>query len=110
MTHSKIAKFAALVVPPLFELGTIVATPGALAATSHEDRLTYLNNHMRGVWGEVDAESSDLNDYALRTGRRLLSAYPIDPRKPCNGFGANTLWIITNGSRTETTLLLPSEY
>jgi hypothetical protein len=40
----------------------------------------------------------------------FLSAYPIDPAKPCKGFGDNTLWIITEGDRSATTFLLPSEY
>jgi hypothetical protein len=33
-------------------------------------------------------------------GLRILSAYPIDPAKPCNGFGENTLWIITEANRS----------
>jgi hypothetical protein len=36
--------------------------------------------------------------------------YPIDPAKPCEGFGDNTLWIITEGDRSVTTFLLPDEY
>ena len=36
--------------------------------------------------------------------------HPIDPAKPCKGFGDNTLWIITEGDRSVTTFLLPDEY
>ena len=41
---------------------------------------------------------------------RFLSAYPIDESQPCEGFGDNTLWIITEWDRSVTTALLPSEY
>jgi hypothetical protein len=37
-------------------------------------------------------------------------AYAIDPSKPCEGFGDNTLWIITEADRSVTTFLFPSEY
>jgi hypothetical protein len=46
----------------------------------------------------------------LKGGSRILSAYPIDPAKPCKGFGDNTLWIITEADRSATTFLLPDEY
>jgi hypothetical protein len=29
---------------------------------------------------------------------------------PCEGFGANTVWIVTEADRSVTTFLLPSEY
>jgi hypothetical protein len=46
----------------------------------------------------------------VKDGDRILSAYPIDPAKPCEGFGDNTLWIITESDRSVTTFLLPDEY
>jgi hypothetical protein len=39
-----------------------------------------------------------------------LPAYPIDPAKQSEGFGANTMWIITEPDRSVTTFLLPEEY
>jgi len=65
---------------------------------------------MRGDWGCVDAEDRKTNDEAVSLGARILSAYPIDPEKPCKGFGENTLWIITEADRSVTTFLLPEEY
>ena len=94
----------------LFELGTVVATPGALAATTHEHRLEYLGRHISGDWGVVCAEDRKANFEALFDDRRILSAYPIDPARPSKGFGENTLWIITEADRSVTTFLLPSEY
>ena len=95
---------------PSFELGQIVATPGALEATTHDQRLQCLARHSIGDWGHVCGDDGNANDEAVKDGDRILSAYPIDPAKPCEGFGDNTLWIITEGDRSVTTFLLPDEY
>lgn len=95
---------------PSFDLGQIVATPGALAATTEEQRRYYLARHSIGDWGHVCREESVANDEAVKSGGGMLSAYPIDVAKPCEGFGENTLWIITEDDRSVTTLLLPDEY
>jgi hypothetical protein len=92
-----------------FSLGQIVATPGALDALRAHSVMpaTLLGRHLRGDWGEIDAEDRGLNERALRTGERLLSAYHI---------GEETrIWVITEaaddaGERAATTLLLPEEY
>ena len=96
--------------PPLFDLGSIVATPGALAACSPEHLQACLARHRCGDWGAVCAEDRKSNFAALFVGNRILSAYPIDPSQPCEGFGDNTLWIITEADRSATTFLLPDEY
>jgi hypothetical protein len=96
--------------PPLFRLGNIVATPGALDACGHEHRLACLAKHVRGDWGSVDREDAATNNDAVTFGSRILSAYPLDPAKPCKGFGDNCLWIITEADRSVTTFLLPGEY
>jgi len=99
-----------LFAPPLFELGQIVSTPGALAACSHGHRLKCLNRHAKGDWGNVCKADAAENDEAVKEGFRILSAYPIDPAKPCKGYGDNCLWIITEADRSVTTFLLPDEY
>lgn len=97
--------------PPIrFALGQIVATPGVIEATTHEQRLTCLRRHAMGDWGAVCREDRETNDAAARDGMRILSAYPLDPALPCKGFGDNTFWIITEADRSVTTFLLPSEY
>jgi len=93
-----------------FDLGQVVATPGALEACPFDHLLRCLARHARGDWGSVCPEDAARNDEALTEGSRILSAYPIDPAKPCKGFGANCLWIITEADRSATTFLLPSEY
>jgi hypothetical protein len=95
---------------PLFPLGQIVSTPGALQTCSAAYLSQCLARHARGDWGVVCAEDASTNDEALADGLRVLSAYPIDPAKPCKGWGDNTLWIITESDRSVTTFLLPDEY
>jgi hypothetical protein len=94
---------------PLFLLGPIVATPGALEAlaASGQSPAEFLRRHLVGDWGSVCPDDATLNDEALVDGSRILSAYHTSD-------GAK-LWIITeatddNGNRSATTLLLPSEY
>jgi len=45
-------------VKPLFTLGQVVATPGALAAleASGESLFDYVARHLSGDWGDVDSE------------------------------------------------------
>lgn len=85
---------------PLFSLGQVVATPGALDLGVNF--CPYLRRHQRGDWGELEAEDRAENDFSARNGLRLLSAY----RTPS---GAR-FWIITEADRSATTVLLPSEY
>lgn len=92
------------------DLGQVVATPGALEATSHEHRMQCLSRHVRGDWGSVGKEDWKRNTAALVCSERILSADPIDESQHSTGFGSNTLWIITEANRSVTTFLLPSEY
>ncbi len=87
-----------------FEPGTIVATPGALALLARYGKAPreYLDRHLAGDWGDLDAHDKRENERALRTGARLFSAYTVSP--------LNTLWIITEADRSATTLLLPENY
>jgi hypothetical protein len=61
---------------PLFALGQIVATPGALAAieASGDDPLALLSRHVSGDWGDLDEHDRRENELGLREGFRLLSA------------------------------------
>lgn len=96
---------------PLFPLGQVVATPGALDAARYPGQLLeILARHVTGDWGCVDPEDAATNTEAVHAGLRILSAYPIDPALPCAGHGDNCLWIITEADRSVTTVLLPADY
>jgi len=87
-----------------FQLGQIVATPGALAAISESgERLaSFLKRHVSGDWGDIAEEDRQENELSVAQGFRLLSAYRLSD--------GTKLWIITEADRSFTTLLLPSEY
>lgn len=91
-------------------LGEVVMTPGALEALSPWQLRRYLDRHQTGDWGCVCPEDAETNYEAVREENRVLSAYPIDPDKPCKGYGENCVWIITEADRSVTTFLLPDEY
>jgi hypothetical protein len=94
---------------PLFKLGQVVCTPGALEAldTAGQQPWQLLVRHVQGDWGDLNAEDRRLNDEALKDGSRILSAYTLKT--------GVRLWVITEaeddrGNRAVTTLLLPDEY
>jgi hypothetical protein len=95
---------------PLFLLGQVVATQGAMGIGDMSLLNRCLNRHVHGDWGCVCEEDAQTNVGAIKAGDRILSAYAIDDSKPCEGFGENTLWIITEADRSMTTFLLPEEY
>lgn len=100
---------------PLFDLGEVRATPGVLEVIDDRTAAELIRRHASGDFGCVDEEDQQTNREAVESGERILSAYPIDPAKPCAGFGTNCIWIITeaqddNGLRSATTILLPDEY
>ncbi len=89
---------------PKFNLGQLVATPGALQVMGKagQSPVFFLEKHQSGNWGEVCAADAKLNDQALQEGGRLLSSY-----RTVKG---EALWIITEYDRSVTTILLPQEY
>lgn len=89
--------------PPLFPLGTMVATPGALDLLDRHgiNAASYLARHQSGDFGTICAGDTAENMAAIKFGSRILSAYDV---------GRERLWIITEADRSVTTLLLPSEY
>ncbi len=85
-----------------FELGRIVATPGALEVLAPEEPIILLQRHQSGDWGEVDGHDQRANNRALKDGTRILSAY-VAAR-------GERVWVITEADRSSTCILLPSEY
>ena len=89
---------------PLFDLGQLVATPGALAALEKtgQSPMEFVSRHVTGDWGELSDEDRNENQLSLERGFRLLSSYRTNANE--------VVWVITEGNRTHTTLLLPEEY
>jgi len=89
---------------PLFDLGQLVATPGALAVLEKtgQNAMEFLSRHVRGDWEELSKEDKTENQFNLEKGLRLLSSY----RTTAN----DRIWVITEADRSHTTLLLPDEY
>jgi hypothetical protein len=66
-----------------------------------EDPLSYLARHTSGDWGDLDEHDRKENELSLRHGWRIVSSYPVE---------GQTIWIITEADRTDTTILLPEDY
>ena len=89
---------------PLFDLGQVVGTPGALHALQEagQDPAALLARHMRGDWGDLGEEDKAENDLSVKEGFRILSAYRLRT--------GVKVWVITEADRSATTFLLPEEY
>jgi hypothetical protein len=97
-----------------FHPGRVGVAAGALheleqvEGFSHRDFIPLLAAHTMGEWGDVDKHDAKVNDEALKTGARILSAYTLHGVK---------LWVITDAAwdddfkhRQTTTILRPEDY
>lgn len=90
---------------PLFPLGRVVATPGAIEALTSTGQTPseFLVRHQAGDYGVVDDDDRKANDAAVRCGERVFSAYLLSD-------GETKVWVISEADRSSTTILLPSDY
>ena len=88
---------------PVFPLGRVVATPGAIALmkAARIDPTQLLQRHQSGDWGDLGEEDWRENDFAIGRALRIFSAYGQPPDR---------LWVITEADRSVTTILRPDEY
>lgn len=88
---------------PLFPLGRVLATPGALNALvmAGQDPGELLERHQSGDWGDVSPADAAQNRRSVRYGWRILGAYQV---------GSQRIWILTEADRSSTCLLLPEDY
>ena len=101
-----------------FELGQIVATPGALSLlqTTGYSAAALIGRHVHGDFGDICLEDAATNEFAVTRRLRLISVYRlVDPVKLADTPRAKrcdlpTVWIITEADRSSTTLLLPADY
>jgi hypothetical protein len=87
----------------LFKLGEVVGTPAAqeLLERGGVDSTSLLQRHVSGDWGDVPEADARENEFSVKEGYRIVSAYPV---------GEGKVWIITEADRSATTILLPEEY
>jgi hypothetical protein len=85
-----------------FTLGRLVATQSGLERIGEEDRFTALRRHLSGDWGDVDENDKAANDAALIENTRLVSVYRTET--------GIKFYVITEGDRSSTSILLPEEY
>lgn len=103
---------------PLFSLGSLYATPGALALLERHgvSAATLLARHQCGDFGQVGADSVRDNQQAIQHGNRILSVYrlldgaALERMTPAERRRTPQAWIITEADRSVTTLLLPEDY
>ena len=85
-----------------FNPGQIFCTTNCHNQISGDDMARGIARHLSGDWGEVCPEDWQENEFSLKEGFRLLSAYTA-----ANGV---KFWIITEWDRSITTVLLPEDY
>ena len=89
---------------PLFQLGQVLLTPGAIEALSESGQMPYefISRHASLEQGELSSEDHKENLFSVDKSLRIFSAF-----KTIEGI---KLWVITEADRSATTILLPSEY
>ena len=89
---------------PLFGLGQVVGTPGALRALAEarQPPIELLVRHVTGDWGELPDQDREENERSVDQGLRVFSAYRLQT--------GVKVWVITEWDRSATTMLLPEEY
>ncbi len=92
---------------PKFDLGNVVATPGALALLEEEGvtAKSLIDRHVAGDWGDLPKEDARANDRAVKSeDDRLFSVYQVGESP------SNKVYVITEWDHSVTTVLLPEDY
>lgn len=89
---------------PLFKLGTVVATPGAIESleVAGVSVWSLVSRHAQGNYGEVDAEDRQANEDAIKLGERILSVYTLPT--------GQRMYVITEADRSSTCVLRVEDY
>ena len=94
----------------LFQLGRCVQTSGIANESGNYPVfalavLNSLDRHKSGDWGDLCDEDKELNNEAINSEGRIVSAYNLPTRE-----GNEKVYIITEHDRSVTTVLFASEY
>lgn len=84
-----------------FSLGSLYATPGALALleANGTDPLAFLIRHVCGDWGDLDEHDRAENELSVREGFRILSSYNLPD--------GERVWLLTEADISVTTIMRP---
>lgn len=85
-----------------FAMGLIVITPEALAVLDLQEVQSAIMRHGNCDWGDVGREDQLANERALKNEGRLCSVF--------HAANSRTFWIVTEGDRSVTTILLAVDY
>ena len=92
-------------VMPLFKLGDIFVTSSLIGVVDWGCMDVALGKHEKGMWGDVsEIEREVHNPRALCSGGYLFSCYACE----C-GLTLVRIWIDTEGDRSRTIVMLPSD-
>jgi hypothetical protein len=94
---------------PAFPLGQTDITSNARDRIHTEDIRIGLERHARGDWGELCAEDRQSNDEALRRGGILQTVGHMLQSVYHDRHGTE-FWVLSDGDRGTTTVLLPEDY
>ncbi len=93
---------------PKFNVGKITITLFAQLALERSGQKIdeFLNQHKKGIWGEITKEETEENEKTVisknRNGKKIISSHVTSFQE--------YLWIITEFSKNMTIVLLPHEY
>lgn len=87
-----------------FPLGSLQATPAALEVLerSGEDPYSLIMRHANCDWGTCCSADCKANEEAVRMGLRVLSMFETKL--------GEKVWVVTEGDRSSTTVIIPSDY
>lgn len=97
---------------PLFPIGQVLFTLSAWREIKlyEANILALLQRHVSGDWSDITPEEGEENRQAIKKGESVFSSYIIATHT-IGTFAVNTkVWIITEGDRSKTMILLPEEY
>lgn len=88
----------------LFPLGKVYLTIGAREELqeSNQDAFEFLKLHQTGNFGLVSKDDWKENEFSIKEGFRILSAYKTKL--------GEKIWVISESDRSSTTILKPEEY
>lgn len=84
------------------ELGQIVATKGTMGVLERSEIVTAIASHEKCDWGEMSPYDVLSNEADLVAGGQVMSKYTSKKGIP--------FYVITEGERSYTAVLLPHEY